>query len=127
MILYKNIQLKIPENISAGEYSVETLVNSSVGEYIARANLSVDRLEAIPFSGNVPLSILVLVFSGVITYVIINFILSRKFERSYLELGLASVGLGFVNWFIALQLHSFISSKRLTTSLQEWPPLLEVA
>jgi hypothetical protein len=104
-ILYKDVQIHVPGNITAGLYSIETLVNSSAGDYIARTNLKVDRLQAIPFSGDIPLSVLVLVFSGAITYVSISYIITRKFERSYLELGLASVGFGFMNWIIASWLH----------------------
>ncbi len=104
-ILYRSIQIRVPENISAGTYSLQTLVNSSRGDYMTGSDVTVNRLQAIPFSGDIPLSVLVLVFSGAVTYIIIIYIISRKFERSYLELGLYSVGLGFVNWFIASQLH----------------------
>jgi len=99
-IFYNNTQVSVPKDISAGQCSIDTIVHSSQGGYTAKTNLKVDRLESIPFLG-VPLSVLTLVFLGAITYLIIVFILTRNFEANYLRLGLASFGLGFLNWYIA--------------------------
>jgi hypothetical protein len=104
-IFYISKETRVPQDISAGQYSIDTIVNSSKGDYIASTSLRVDRLESIPFSGNVPLSVLTLVYLGVITYTVASYRTTGKFERSYLELGLAGIGLGFLNWFIARLLY----------------------
>jgi hypothetical protein len=104
-IFYRDLQVNIPENVSAATYVVETLVNSSLAESIARTDLKIERLQSIPLSGDVPLSILVIVFSGAITYILIVYIIRRKFEHDYLALSLYSVGFGFLDWFVARQLH----------------------
>lgn len=82
----KSIELKIPGNISSGTYNMALKLSTSLRDYDVHTQLSVKRIESLPLSDNIPLSILVLIFSGVITYSIGSYLISQKFERSYVEL-----------------------------------------
>lgn len=56
-----NIPITVPENTNAGEYSFILFANTSTGDYVASTDLEELRIEDIPLTGNIPLSVLVLI------------------------------------------------------------------
>lgn len=114
---FKNFALTVPDTAIAGKYTIDVLVNTTGGDYEATSGLTVNRIESIPFSGNIPLSILVVIFSGIITYCVMIYIITQKVDRGYVELSLFSVGFGLLNWSIA---HS-INIVKLMESIQFEP------
>ena len=102
--ILKNIEVMLPQNTASGKYEVGVLVTTPHEDYVAHTELNINRLESIPFSGNIPLSVLVLIVSGLITYFIIIYFITRKFKRGYVEIGLVSILFGLLNWLIARSL-----------------------
>jgi hypothetical protein len=100
------IQVKVPENASSGAYNLVVKASTVSRDYDGFTVLNVKRIETLPLSDNIPLSILVLIFSGVITYSVAAYIITRNFQRSYVEIGLWSIGLGFLNWGFLYALES---------------------
>jgi hypothetical protein len=103
--LLVNIEVHVGQTLSGGNYIIETVISTPFSDYVVPSKLTVNRIESIPFSGNIPLSILVLVFAGVITYGIMIYVITRKFDRSYVEIGLFSVGFGILNWAIGYSMN----------------------
>jgi len=109
------VPLKVPGGISSGKYNLNVKVSTLSRDYDASTVLTVNRIETLPLSDNIPLSILVLIFSGVLTYSVAAYIITHSFQRSYVEIGLWSAGLGFLNWGILSFLASIL---RVETTLE---------
>ena len=112
---FESVALKIPDNITSGKYTLDFKASTSLKDYDANAVLNISRIETLPLSDNIPLSILVVIFSGVLTYSIAAYIITHSFQRSYIEIALWSAGLGFLNWGI---LSVFASQLRIRTTLE---------
>jgi hypothetical protein len=103
--LVKEIEFKIPVNASNGKHFVNLLVTTQKSDFNSETEVTVKKIQSIPLSGDIPLSVLIIIFSGIITYLIPIFLLTQKFERNYVEVTLASIGLGLFNWLILYQIN----------------------
>jgi hypothetical protein len=111
----KSIDLKIPVNLSSGKYNLFTKISTEETDYTLSTALTVTRIVSLPLSENIPLSILVLLFSGIITYSVSSHIITGTFKRNYVEVGMWSAGLGFLNWGVLFILREVI---KISTSLE---------
>jgi hypothetical protein len=99
-VLFKETQFHVPSNASNGKYFFKVLLNTDRGDYSSDTEVNIKKIQSIPLSGDIPLSVLVIIFSGLITYVIPIFFLTHRLDRNYIEVTLASIGLGLLNWLV---------------------------
>jgi hypothetical protein len=92
--------LMVPREASGGTNNIVIQLETSAGAMVVSSSVDVQKLQVLPLSGDIPLSILAIVLSGLLSYVIIVYGFTKTFDRSYLELGLASAALGILNWGI---------------------------
>jgi hypothetical protein len=113
-IYVKSIDEIIPENTRPGNYDIAVLVKTNNSDSVAHSPLATSTIEGVSLSGQIPFSIMAIILPGILTYFIIIYLLTRKFDRSYIEVGLVSVGFGFFAWIL---LHK-ITNRSFYTILQ---------
>lgn len=94
------LSLTVPREAPGGVNNIVIQLDTSVGAMVVSSSVEVQKLQVLPLSGDVPLSILAIVLSGLLSYIIIVYGFTKTFDRSYLELGRASAALGILNWGI---------------------------
>jgi hypothetical protein len=105
--IYKTSQeIIVPENTKSGIYEVMILLKTNESDISTNAKITVDTLKGISLSGEIPFVIIAIVTPGILTYFIIVYGLTRKFDRGYLEIGLVSIGFGFLTWGILILVSS---------------------
>lgn len=99
-VFTEDIMITVPEMTDPGKYNVGALVGTNDSDYLLNTDLTVNRFQSINFSGEIPLSVLALLMPGILSYFIAVWLLTGKFDRQYLEIGIGSFGLGFIAWSI---------------------------
>lgn len=117
-----NTQLSIPVNISAGEYNLAILVIANSSDTISYTQMTVNSIQGIALSGEIPLSVIAIIVPGILTYFIIVYFLTQKFDRSYIEMGIVSVSFGILNWSIL----SVFTGKSVFASLHSLREYIQV-
>jgi hypothetical protein len=112
-----SIDIKPPEGTQPGNYWLTLIVKTNQSDYISNAQLSVNALQGIPFSGEIPLSVIAIFIPGILAYFIIVYNFTRKFDRNYLEMGLLAVGFGLLSWVIL----GVLNNRSLYLILQSQP------
>jgi hypothetical protein len=112
-----DITIAVPESAAPGKYNVGALVGTNESDYLAHADLTVNKFQSINFSGEIPLSVLALLMPGILSYFIVVWLLTNKFDRQLLEIGIGSFGLGFIAWSIL----NVITGRTIYTISQSQP------
>ncbi|HSF51151.1 MAG TPA: hypothetical protein VLA74_10365 [Nitrososphaeraceae archaeon] len=95
-----SMNITVPDQTKPGNYALTVLVKTNDSDYLTHSKLAISTLEGISLSGEIPFSIIAIIAPGIMTYFIIIYFLTRTFDRSYIEVGLVSVGFGFLDWGI---------------------------
>lgn len=77
----QTIPVKVPKDTSSGIYNLVIKLATADRDFDSSVSLTVNRIESLPLSDNIPLSILVLIFSWVITYSLGAWIITQQFQR----------------------------------------------
>ena len=81
-------QIKTPETVKPGTYNLIVIVKTNESDASSTTELSVTALQGISLSGEIPFAIISIVTPGILTYFIIVYVQTRKFDRGYIEIGL---------------------------------------
>ena len=90
----------IDREAPGGNHNIVVLATSNATTISGKTVLAVNRIDNIPLSGNIPFSILVIVLSGSILYVVFRFTYEGKFDTNYVQVTVFSIGLGLLVWTI---------------------------
>ena len=94
----------IPTNLTAGKYNAVISLYTNNSDYLGYSELTVKSIQGISLTGDIPFSVLAIVIPGILTYFIVIYAITKKFDRSYFEMGIVSVSFGILIWFIAGQI-----------------------
>lgn len=98
-IFYDSFSVTIPDNIEAGKHKLILVLDSDQGQYSFNKEIEVQRFTTITLTGNVPVSIFIVLITGVATYMLIAYLVTQKFDRSLPEILLVGFTFGILIWF----------------------------
>jgi hypothetical protein len=121
--IYKTFsEITVPENAKPGVYEMLILLKTNESDYSTTSTINVDALQGVSLSGEIPFVIIAIITPGILTYFIIVYVLTRKFDRGYVEIGLVSIGFGFLAWgtLILMSNRSLYSILQTAHSIEDY-------
>jgi len=97
---FLSLTTKVPYDLSAGTYQLVVSIKATGSEYFGESSVDVRRFQAFDLSGELPVSIIGIVITGITAYFIVTYLRSRKFEPKLAEMILAGIVFGIVSWFL---------------------------
>lgn len=97
---FLSMTASVPYDLNAGTYQLVLSVNANGREYFGESSVEVRKFQAFDLSGQLPVSIIGIIITGLTAYFIVVYIRSGKFERNLSEMILAGIVFGIVSWFL---------------------------
>jgi hypothetical protein len=99
-IHFTTMEVTVPKDIAQGTYNLAVIIGTPTSDHIVQTSLAVKKIQSFPLSGDIPLSIIAIVTPGLVTYAVIVYLFTHKFERHYIEMSLVGIAFGIFNWYL---------------------------
>ena len=97
---FTTMEVTVPKDITQGAYNLAVIIRTPASDHIVQTSLTAKKIQSFPLSGDIPLSIIAIVIPGLVTYAVIVYLFTHKFERHYIEMGLVGIAFGIFNWYL---------------------------